>query len=101
MRYRPSGRAVVIALWRANIKPPLEVVVDNLEDKGYLHPVLSGRGTLPASWFRQFAGYETAGQPAGRQETGRQGQHGTQGLYPWDGYVFHGGKAASWESSPF
>ena len=30
MRYRPSGRAVVIALWRANIKPPLEVVVDNL-----------------------------------------------------------------------
>ena len=29
MRYRPSGRAVVIALWRANIKPPLEVVVDN------------------------------------------------------------------------
>ena len=31
MRYRPSGRAVVIALWRANIKPPLEVVVDNLE----------------------------------------------------------------------
>lgn len=77
------------------------MVVDNLEDKGYLHPVLSGRGTLPASWFRQFAGYETAGQPAGRQETGRQGQHGTQGLYPWDGYVFHGGKAASWESSPF
>ena len=31
MRYRPSGRAVVIALWRANIKPPLEVVVDNLK----------------------------------------------------------------------
>ena len=31
MRYRPSGQAVVIALWRANIKAPLEVVVDNLE----------------------------------------------------------------------
>ena len=29
----PSGRAVVIALWRANIKPPLEVVVDNLEKR--------------------------------------------------------------------
>ena len=26
----PFGGAVVIALWRANIKPPLEVVVDNL-----------------------------------------------------------------------
>ena len=31
------------------------------QGKGYLHPVLSGKGTLPASWFRQFAGYETAG----------------------------------------
>ena len=27
MRYRPSGRAVTIALWRAKAKPPLEVVV--------------------------------------------------------------------------
>ena len=45
--------------------------------------------------------YETAGQPAGRQGTGRQGQYGTQGLYPWGGYVFHGGKAASWEQSSF
>ena len=36
MRYRPSGRAVVIALWRANIKPPLEVVVDNLGRKDFV-----------------------------------------------------------------
>ena len=27
----------------------------------------------------------------------KQGQYEIQGLYPWDGYVFHGGKAASWE----
>ena len=63
--------------------------------------MLSGRGTLPASWFWQSAGYETAGQPAGRQGAEKQGQYEIQGLYPWDGYVFHGGKAASWESSPF
>lgn len=69
--------------------------------KGYLHPVLSGRVTLPASRFRQSAGYETAGQPAGRQGAEKQGQYGIQGLYPWGGYVFHGGKAASWEQSSF
>lgn len=31
MRYRPLGRAVTIALWRANNKPPVELVVANLE----------------------------------------------------------------------
>ena len=31
LRYRPLGRAVKIALWRANNKPPDEVVVANLE----------------------------------------------------------------------
>ena len=46
MRYRPSGRAVVIALWRANIKPPLEVVVDNLVTMNY----------LPAAWSDPVAG---------------------------------------------
>lgn len=30
MRYRPLGRAVTIALWRANNKPPVELVVANL-----------------------------------------------------------------------
>ena len=29
MRYRPLGRAVTIALWRANNKPPVELVVAN------------------------------------------------------------------------
>jgi hypothetical protein len=30
LRYRPLGRAVTIALWRANNKPPVELVVANL-----------------------------------------------------------------------
>ena len=31
MRYRPLGRAVTIALWRANNKPPVELVVANFD----------------------------------------------------------------------
>ena len=31
MRYRPLGRIVTIALWRANNKPPVELVVANLD----------------------------------------------------------------------
>ena len=30
MRHRPSGRAVIIALMRADNKPPVELVVGNL-----------------------------------------------------------------------
>jgi len=33
LRYRPLGRAVTIALWRANNKPPVELVVANLETR--------------------------------------------------------------------
>nr|DAU19949.1 MAG TPA: hypothetical protein [Caudoviricetes sp.] len=29
MRYRPLGRAVTMALWRARDKPPVELVVAN------------------------------------------------------------------------
>ena len=46
MRYRPSGRAVVIALWRANIQPPLEVVVDNLQRNSYESFDLPDNGKL-------------------------------------------------------
>ena len=66
------------------------------------HPAVPfASGATSSHGLRLYGKYETAGQQAGRQGTGRQGQYGTQGLYPWDGYVFHGGKAASWESSPF
>lgn len=33
MRYRPLGRIVTIALWRANNKPPVELVVANYSEE--------------------------------------------------------------------
>ena len=39
MRHRPSGRAVIIALMRADNKPPVELVVGNLVNIYYLTTV--------------------------------------------------------------
>ena len=37
----PFGASSNIALWRANIKPPVELVVDDLENRGGFTPVSS------------------------------------------------------------
>ncbi|WP_207741910.1 hypothetical protein, partial [Fusicatenibacter saccharivorans] len=49
----PLGRAVTIALWRANNKPPVELVVANLEyssEKWLIKAV----GSSPGPFFSSF-----------------------------------------------